>query len=117
MSYTPTEWATGDVITAEKLNNMESGIVGAGSTLMVTATGNPDTGITLNKTFGEIKEAIMAGSLFYVQMLQTQAEMTVCVQQPAESFSFNEGGGGAIVVRGDAFSALTDNDYPFLQSQ
>lgn len=27
MSYTPTEWKTGDVITAEKLNNMESGIV------------------------------------------------------------------------------------------
>lgn len=27
MSYTPTNWATGDVITAEKLNNMENGIV------------------------------------------------------------------------------------------
>lgn len=27
MSYTPTEWKTGDVIAAEKLNNMESGIV------------------------------------------------------------------------------------------
>lgn len=27
MSYTPTDWKTGDVITAEKLNNMESGIV------------------------------------------------------------------------------------------
>lgn len=30
MSYTPTEWKTGDVITAEKLNNIESGIVNAG---------------------------------------------------------------------------------------
>ena len=29
MSYTPTDWKTGDVITAEKLNNMESGIVDA----------------------------------------------------------------------------------------
>ena len=26
MAYTPTEWETGDVITAEKLNNMEQGI-------------------------------------------------------------------------------------------
>lgn len=26
MAYTPTEWATGDVITATKLNNMEQGI-------------------------------------------------------------------------------------------
>lgn len=29
MSYTPTEWKTGDVITAEKLNNMEDGIENA----------------------------------------------------------------------------------------
>lgn len=29
MSYTPTNWQTGDTITAEKLNNMESGISGA----------------------------------------------------------------------------------------
>ncbi len=27
MSYTSTDWKTGDVITAEKLNNMENGIV------------------------------------------------------------------------------------------
>ena len=29
MSYTPTNWQTGDTITAEKLNNMESGIADA----------------------------------------------------------------------------------------
>ena len=29
MSYTPTDWKTGDVITAEKLNNIEQGIVNA----------------------------------------------------------------------------------------
>jgi len=31
MAYTPTEWATGDVITAQKLNKMEQGIAGAGA--------------------------------------------------------------------------------------
>lgn len=31
MAYTPTTWATGDVITADKLNNMENGILNAGS--------------------------------------------------------------------------------------
>lgn len=30
MSYNPTEWTTGDVITAQKLNKMEQGIAGAG---------------------------------------------------------------------------------------
>ena len=29
MSYTPTQWQTGDTITAEKLNNMENGIASA----------------------------------------------------------------------------------------
>lgn len=29
MSYTPTAWATGDVITADKLNNIEDGILDA----------------------------------------------------------------------------------------
>ena len=33
MSYTPTNWQTGDTITAEKLNNMESGIANADSPL------------------------------------------------------------------------------------
>ena len=27
MSYTPTEWKTGDVVTAEKLNKLENGII------------------------------------------------------------------------------------------
>jgi hypothetical protein len=27
MAYTPTDWKTGDVITAEKLNNIENGVV------------------------------------------------------------------------------------------
>lgn len=31
MSYTPNTWATGDTITAAKLNNMENGIANAGS--------------------------------------------------------------------------------------
>ncbi len=30
MSYTPTTWATGDTITAAKLNNIEDGIANAG---------------------------------------------------------------------------------------
>lgn len=31
MNYTPTNWKTGDVITEEKLNNIEQGIVAASS--------------------------------------------------------------------------------------
>lgn len=39
-TYDPTNWKTGDVITATKLNNMETGIVGALQTSGGTMTGN-----------------------------------------------------------------------------
>lgn len=52
MSYTPTEWATGDVVTAEKLNKIEGGIQEAGElpkqsgivTFEVTTTEFPASG-------------------------------------------------------------------------
>ena len=31
MAYTPNTWNTGDVITAEKLNNLEQGVAAAGA--------------------------------------------------------------------------------------
>ena len=39
-TYVPTNWKTGDVITATKLNNMETGIAGALQTSGGTMTGN-----------------------------------------------------------------------------
>ncbi len=57
MSYTPTEWQTGDVVTAEKLNNIENGIENAsdGGALVITATESEGTH-TLDKTYAEISE-------------------------------------------------------------
>ena len=60
MSYTPTEWKTGDIITAEKLNNMESGIVG-GQNVMVLGINN-DTR-QLDKTWNEIAICMVNGGL------------------------------------------------------
>ena len=65
MSYTPTEWASGDIITAEKLNKIESGIESASSDsestpLIVNMSVNSE-GYTLDKTFGEIRIAYEAG--------------------------------------------------------
>jgi hypothetical protein len=55
MSYTPTNWATGDVITAEKLNKLEQGVASAGGALVLT-----DTNGTLDKTWQEIHDADFA---------------------------------------------------------
>lgn len=49
MAYTPTEWATGDVITAVKLNNMEQGIEDAFVAPAVTIADEGDV-LTVNSS-------------------------------------------------------------------
>ena len=62
MSYTPTNWQTGDTITAEKLNNMEGGIENAINPFIVTLTPTAqDFSGTMDKTVAEINEAYTAG--------------------------------------------------------
>ena len=65
MAYTPTQWETGDTITAEKLNKIESGIEGAtndGGVLLINVVHDEDTGITtLDKTWKEIHDAFIQG--------------------------------------------------------
>ena len=66
MSYTPTNWTTGDTITATKLNKMEQGIANAGSAMVLTIT-TTLLSKTLNKTFAEIYEALHNGTPCYIQ--------------------------------------------------
>lgn len=69
MSYTPTEWQTGDTITAEKLNNMESGIENANEPFIVTLTPTAqDFSGTLDKTVAEITAAVRAGMRIVFEM-------------------------------------------------
>lgn len=66
MSYTPTEWASGDVITAEKLNKLENGVAEASSSdvEVVSITITP-SGATLDKTYIEIDEAYKSGKMIF----------------------------------------------------
>ena len=59
MSYTKQTWATGDIVTADKLNHIEDGIAGGGSAPLVCY--NDDNLGHLNVTFGAIVEAVDAG--------------------------------------------------------
>lgn len=71
MSYTPTEWKTGDVITADKLNNMESGIVnGLAPDLIIKATDTKPYPLEYNATlikgsFSDLKEKWENDRLIY----------------------------------------------------
>lgn len=101
MSYTPTNWVTGDVITAEKLNNIEQGIVGAGDLFVINATNvatstNPSTKPTLDKTYDEIKAAYDSGMIPVVTFKETSpfgevlslAELDVFAEGEGSEFDF-----------------------------
>lgn len=61
MSYTPTTWQTGDTITAEKMNNIESGISNAGSMVIPTFQIGEENQFTCDMTFAEVNSAIKSG--------------------------------------------------------
>lgn len=86
MSYTPTNWQTGDTITAEKLNKMEQGIAGAGGCLVVNAmfnkTKTEEIGYEFffdcDKPMSEISAAYLAGQnirvLLYSEWAKNDSE-------------------------------------------
>ena len=62
MSYTPTNWQTGDTVTAERLNKMENGIQTAVDPYIVNLTPTAqDFSGTMDKALAEITAAYEAG--------------------------------------------------------
>ena len=62
MSYTPTNWQSGDIITSAKLNKMEQGIANGGGVLLVTASQDETSGgYICDKTGDEVKTAFLNG--------------------------------------------------------
>ncbi len=79
MSYIPTNWKTGDIVTSEKLNHIEDGInniqeavsmmeFGGGSSGALIIGFDPEAEVaTFNKTWQEIYDAMSAGIPCYIQ--------------------------------------------------
>lgn len=65
MSYTPTEWETGQTITAEKPNKLEQGVADAGDIVIITShyEGEDDEYSVLDATWSELKSAMDSGKL------------------------------------------------------
>ena len=83
MSYTPTQWQTGDTITAEKLNNMEQGIAGAVFSFNAEYFYDPDEAISRIILFAspaELLAAFQAGSIITARGTFTSwGETKACV--------------------------------------
>lgn len=68
MAYTPTNWSTGDTITASALNKLENGVANAGSALIVNYSWNSSiSNYVLDKTVQEIYDAILGGTPAYIK--------------------------------------------------
>lgn len=66
MAYVKTVWATGDVITAEKLNNMENGIESASNVLTTEIVLSDNAPVRFDMTYNEIKSAMQAKKPIFV---------------------------------------------------
>lgn len=96
MSYTPTNWKSGDVISAEKLNKLEQGVAeccggGGSEPLIVNATTSmfvpdmvpttpggteahriaTDDAVTIDASFEDIKQALDSGNEVVVHLVST----------------------------------------------
>jgi len=67
MSYTPTTWQTGDIITAAKLNNMEQGIAGNNLVFIESeiVDNNGVLSLILKANFNELSELLSNGKILY----------------------------------------------------
>ena len=90
MSYEPTVWQSGDIVTAEKLNKLENGVAGsgggAGSGVMIVDVefGEPEEEgdqppSTLNKTWQEIYDAMAAGVPVFMRFVAPEGANSVGV--------------------------------------
>lgn len=78
--YEKTNWQTGDTITADKLNHMESGIENANNPFIVTLTPTAqDFSGTMDKTVAEIQAAYNSGKkiIFHMTALGITVDMPI----------------------------------------
>ncbi len=107
MSYTPTEWNTGDTITAEKLNNMEQGIASAGGGGAFLVGIDIQTQ-TLDKTWQEIHDALASGQDARVfAVIEGMGVMSMTI-----TGAMVEDGEYAVTVLTTQYTTNSPNGYP-----
>lgn len=103
MSYEPTVWKDGDLVTSAKLNKLEQGVANGGGVLVV----HVDKNYRLDKTWQEIYDAELAvislmedghKGVFLINTIYIEND-TYCVQLP-------------ILDGTSTFSTSSPDDYP-----
>lgn len=69
MSYEPTNWKTGDVVTSAKLNKLENGVAQSGGDIdWFVINILPGETLTIDKTWQEIKDAYASGKIIVLNL-------------------------------------------------
>ena len=78
MSYTPNVWSDGDILSAEKMNALEQAVAsgGGGSSAPLICT---EADGYLDKTFGELRTALLNGVTIIVQKTDDMGEFGTAV--------------------------------------
>lgn len=110
MSYTPTEWNTGDIVTAEKLNKVESGLSTVSNNIVIVNTTRADEYWVLSKTWNEIHDAMIRGKIVIVIMIMDDNVYYGYVG--CAEIDENERYSYVITTSEDDFYAETATSYP-----
>lgn len=124
MSYTRHNWDCGEVVTNEKLNNIEDGIqealacCGGGDAEIFWVDANHNDGFNVNKTFAEIEQAIADGQLVILRSVYggvTNYHMPT-YYNPSREIRFTQlganiqygGGGSPAITQISCYAVLID---------
>lgn len=110
MSYTKTTWATGDVVTSTKLNNIENGIV-AQQALIITLDTSGDQP-KFNTKAGVVWEAISNGANVYVDMNGFLSPILTAGYWEDDGYEFDMVYWQTTTLKKAMYLAATADDYP-----
>ena len=105
MSYEPTNWKTGDVVTSAKLNKLENGVAGAGGVLVVH-----DNDGTLDKTWKEIRDAMGTGIAIVSSIFDEETNTDIITQALISGNEYQ------VIVNGGSYISDSENGYPVYSS-
>ena len=118
MSYTPTNWSTGDTITASAMNKIENGIANAGGIFWITTT-ETDLGqgtrlYRLDKTFLEIYTAMQNKMLCVITIIFTQEPPSNyhAKHEIVKEIYYDSTDAAHVFSDAHDYSCATINDYP-----
>ena len=102
MSYTKQTWATGDTITAAKLNHMEDGIAGGGALIVEVVPGEGTGELLLDNTAQEIYDALTSGTPVFCKYADgtptTSYESTTRLDPVVDIYGYNYDASLKVVV-------------------